>query len=299
MNENKCVDGDSVMIIVPYGKKKKKKKIPWKKILFLLAAIIFIVGIIFYALSRTSRPEPVAVEEVVPSYFEPEEMTVEKVDTVAVTDWLGETETLQSYVECIDTIINDISMQIFVPRNLHASLHLGPINYADTTIFYAAQAADIRQDNGKILGAFVLKGQPLSYGLSKRGFCSILGDTLTVGVADNTPLFEEATQHEGYFFRQYPLVGEGRIVESALKGKSVRRALCEARGHIFMASTLEAESFHDFSQALVDLGVRNAIYLVGGTAYGWSRNERGERQEWGQRNHRVPRNISYIVWRKK
>ena len=45
------------------------------------------------------------------------------------------------------------------------------------------QAADIRADNGKIVGAFVLKGDPLSWGLSKRGYCGIIDGKLTVGVA--------------------------------------------------------------------------------------------------------------------
>ena len=37
-----------------------------------------------------------------------------------------------------------------------------------------------------------------------------------------------------------------------------------------------SESFHDFAQALVDLGVRNAIYLVGsGYSYGFRYDEQG------------------------
>ena len=32
------------------------------------------------------------------------------------------------------------------------------------------------------------------------------------------------------------------------------------------------ESFHDFSQALIDLQVENAIYLVGSTSFGYFRD---------------------------
>ncbi|MBQ2392971.1 MAG: hypothetical protein II303_02200, partial [Alistipes sp.] len=64
-------------------------------------------------------------------------------------------------------------------------------------------------------------------------------------------------------------------------------------------------SFHDVSQALVDLGIDEAVALVGSVAYGWAVDENGERHEFGDENiyrsrrYRMPRNISYIVWRKK
>ena len=59
------------------------------------------------------------------------------------------------------------------------------------------------------------------------------------------------------------------------------------------------ESFHDFAQALVDLGVDNAVYLVGShTSYGWYQNELGETEEFAPSNARkVFKNETYIVWR--
>ena len=36
---------------------------------------------------------------------------------------------------------------------------------------------------------------------------------------------------------------------------------------MFMVETTTRESFHDFAQALVDLGADNAIYIVGSSAY--------------------------------
>lgn len=64
---------------------------------------------------------------------------------------------------------------------------------------FTAQAADVRADNGDIVGAFVLKGEPKAWGLSKKGFCATISGNVTIGVANNTPLFEEATETEGYF----------------------------------------------------------------------------------------------------
>ena len=178
------------------------------------------------------------------------------------------------------------------------------MDYSDTTVVYAAQAADVRADNGGIVGAFVLKGEPLAWGLSKKGYCASINGVVSVGVAGNSPLFEQATEQGGYFFRQYPLVSDGVIVENEPKGKSIRRGICDRRGEIFMVETGSAESFHDFSQALVDLGVDQAVYLVGSSAYGWAVNESGDVYEFGDRNYyggrrKQPKNTSYIVWRRR
>lgn len=213
------------------------------------------------------------------------------------------TDTERGYCERRDTTINDVPLRLFIPHNARASLHLGKLNKADTTIIYTAQAADVRADNGGIVGAFVLRGEPLAWGLSKRGYCAIIDDVVTVGVADNSPLFERATETEGYFFRQYPLVDNGVLVDNAPKGKTIRRALCDRKGEIFMVESLSAESFHDFAQTLVDLGCDNAIYLVGSSAYGWAVDKEGIKHEFGEANYytgrrRAPKNITYIVWRR-
>ena len=100
------------------------------------------------------------------------------------------------------------------------------------------------------------------------------------------------------------VVKDGKIVENEPKGKSIRRAICDRIGEIFMVETGTKESFHDFAQALVDLGVDQAIYLVGSSAYGWAIDETGTTHEFGNdayytKNIRMPQNISYIVWKRK
>ena len=197
-------------------------------------------------------------------------------------------------------MINDIPLRIYIPHNAEMILHVGRLDKNDTTIVFAAQAADIRRDNRKIVGAFVLKGEPLAWGLSKKGYCAVIDGRITIGVADNSPLFEEATEKGGYFFRQYPLVDNGCLVENEPKNKSIRRAICDRRGEIMMVDCSSPESFHDFAQALVDLGVTQAIYLVGSTSYGWATDDDGNRVEFGFENSRsLPRNTSYIVWRRR
>ena len=214
--------------------------------------------------------------------------------------WLNSLDSISA--QCVvtkDTIVNDIPMRLYVPLNTTPRLEVGYSCIDDTTNnLLLFQAADVRADNKKIVGAFVLRGKPLSWGLSKKGYCGIIGDEVTVGVADNSPLFEQATEVGGYFFRQYPLVSNGMLVENELKSQSTRRGLCELEGKIVVVETFTPESLHDFSQALVDIGTTNAIYLVGSSAIGWHRTIDGRGIASGQWEPRVYKNVSFIVWSK-
>ncbi|MBS5552473.1 MAG: hypothetical protein KHX53_10605 [Bacteroides sp.] len=206
----------------------------------------------------------------------------------------------QGGTEANDTIINDVPMVVYTPHYTKVVLQMGTPDIKDSTIVYIAQAADVRADNQHIVGAFVLEGTPLSWGVSKEGYCAIINQKIHIGVSDNTALFEEATAKEGYFFRQYPLVSNGIVCENKPKGKALRRAICQQGSQIFMVHSVNRESFHDFAQALVDLGCTQAIYLVGSDSYGWCVNPKGERLTWGNRNrlNASTPSTSYIVFRK-
>ena len=197
-------------------------------------------------------------------------------------------------------ILSDFFFGLSVPGHPDSGCSgLGAPDRKDKSIILAAQAADIRKDNRKILGAFVLKDEPLAWGLSKKGFCAIIKDKVTVGVSENSPLFEEATEKKGYFFRQFPLVDNGALVENEQKDKTMRKALCSRAGQLFMAVSETDESMHDFAQALVDLDVENAIYLVGShSSFGWYIDEVGEKTLFAPDVHRgTYKNENYIVWK--
>lgn len=301
MKEVKDIRDDQIRVI---GEEVKKK--PMYYAIWIVAAIVlvFILTVIIVFTDSNTAVDEVSQEPSVdePAYFEPVNIVNEPINCQkigCVTDSLD-----AGYTEVKDTIINDIPIKIFIPHNAVMSLHVGKIDKGDRSIIYAAQAADVRADNGGIVGAFVLKGKPLASGLSKDGYCASINGKVTVGVAKNSPLFEKATEEEGYFFRQYPLVSNGTLIENEPKGKSIRRAICDRNGEIFMVETGTPESFHDFAQALVDLGVNEAVYLVGSSAYGWAVDENGEVHEFGQDHYytgksQMPKNISYIVWKRK
>lgn len=206
-----------------------------------------------------------------------------------------------AYTLISHTTVNGFGLTVYTPVNAVPTLEIGNNVLDDSTAILVAQAADIRADNGEIVGAYVLKGDLISKGQRKLGFCAIIDDVLTIGIAESTPFLEQALESQGYFFRQYPLVNAGQIIENVSKKASLRKALIERNGEISVVNSDTKLTFNEFSQALVDMGVNNAIYLVGSTSYGYARDEAGQKAEFGIRatdmEKNMAKNINYIVWR--
>lgn len=287
MKSNKYDIQDTEIRVLGDSSPAPKRKWGWI-ILIAALAIGVVASIIAFSCARSQEEEGIF------------EKSARQVIPHPLRGWMQSLDSITDV--CVitkDTTINDIPMRLYVPLNMTPRLEVGYKCIDDTTNnMLLFQAADVRADNKKIVGAFVLRGKPLSWGLSKKGYCGIIGDQVTIGVADNSPLFEQATEVGGYFFRQYPLVSEGMLVENELKSQSTRRGLCELEGRVVVAETFTPESLHDFSQALVDLGTTNAIYLVGSSAIGWYRNQDGVGVASGQWEPRVYKNVSFIVWSK-
>lgn len=269
-----------------------QKKVRGKGLLWLaLLTVLLIIGFVFLPRLGNAPEDP--YDGVFEAKMEPLTLP-EKTEKKT----FGHTaDMLSSYTEKIDTVINDVHIAIFIPQNAIPELIVGKPAENDPSIILAAQAADIRADNKQILGAFVNKGTPLSWGLSKKGYCAIIDGEMTIGTSENSPLFEKATETGGYFFRQFPLVDNGRLVENEQKNKSIRKALCSRAGQIFIAVTESDESYHDFSQALVDLSVDNAISLVGSrNAFGWWIDKDGVKTSFADGWHQYKME-NYVVWR--
>jgi len=87
-------------------------------------------------------------------------------------------------------------------------------------------------------------------------------------------------------------------VENKPKNKSIRRALCEKTGEIFVIESHSNESFHDFTQAVADLGIQEAICLVGGSAYGWFMDTQQKKITFGTLMANSKNTANYLLWRK-
>lgn len=269
-----------------------KKRIPWW---VWVVAGITVASIVFWVLFQKPQDgeTPSQSEEPVLHADTP-------IETEAPDIWLDNTDaSLPCATFMSDTLIDSIHLQIYIPYNATPELHVGPLSSKDPDIILATLAADLRRDNGKIVGAFVLAGEPLSWGLSKKGYCAIIDGRITLGMAKNSPLFEQATEQGGYFFRQYPSVANGLMVENKPENASFRRALCNLNGKLCIIGCTDRVLMNDFSQALAHLGVSDAILLVGGTADGWYRDAEGNMSPIATSTARNAKYINYIVFRKQ
>lgn len=281
------LDDDKIRVISAHEPEEPKRNKRFLRVYLPLAAAILVLTalVVYFILPEDEEYEgesKITVREVVQTQIP---VVQEEIAPV-----------LKSFVEVVDTVVNNRGLLILTPENARPSLVVGQVPN-DSSIVLLAQAADVRSDNGKIAGSFVLNGELLSKGEAKAGFCSIIDGELVIGVADATPMFEQSLTKGGYFFRQYPLVVGGQIVENKPKGRAIRKALAEFEGKICVIISKKALTFHDFSQTLVDAGVRNAIYLVGGSSYGEYKNFEGESFTIGKCWNNDIANVNYIVWR--
>lgn len=284
------INDDQIRFILPHpdapiNANRRSRKI-WPVIVFGLL-VLAIALVAYIAFRANSTDEEISVKAV--------GTTSVSVRTLSNDSAVGGAD--KAYTAVQDTIVDGTKLTILTPIGGRPELAIGGETLNDTTALLIVQAADVRGDNGEIVGAFVLKGNLLSTGRSKAGFCAIIGGAITVGVADTTPFLEQALDSGGDFFRQYPLVVGSQVVENKPKGKSYRKALAELAGQMVVIMSCDKMTFHDFSQALVDLGVTNAIYLVGSTAYGFARVEDGSIVTFGEKVENSPEHVSYIVWR--
>ena len=194
--------------------------------------------------------------------------------------------------------INDVVLSIYFLQDLNAELSLQMPNNADSSVFFVLQAADIRRDNGGIVGDFVLNGKQLFRGKRKTGYCAIIDGKISLGNTINDEIKDYCIAHRGDFFRQYPLVMDGEIQVNRLKGKAVRRALAQQNNDFYIVESKNRESLYDFSEALADMGFTYALYLVGGSSYGWWRDKDGAIRELGIYNKESLPNINYLVFKK-
>lgn len=219
------------------------------------------------------------------------------VDTLSIETLKVDSVKGNSHVVVSDTIINDIPLRILTPSGCHMELYVGHKPAEDNDILLAVHAADMRGDNKSPAGAFVHKGNLLAKGHSKYGFCAIINGTVSIGRQIETPLFERAIEQNGSFFRQYSLVSNGKLMNIPPKGKSKRRALCLKDSMFLIVESKMPESYHDFSLALENFGVSEALALVGSNAAIMWRDDKGAVNQEGVIFGDSYPLENYITWR--
>lgn len=282
------INDNEIRIISAYESETRNIKRRSLRLWILIIFGVMILGCLVFILTRGTddieKDEPIKVIKPI-SEEDPLIVNEEK-----ITD-------IKGFTIALDTTVNKKGLLILSPENATPRLIIGSEFLNNSNIILATQAADVRGDNGQIAGTFVLNGELISKGEAKAGYCSIINGELSIGIADATPMLEQTLTEGGYFFRQYPLVVGGQIVENKPKGKAIRKALAEIGGKIYVVMSKDKLTFHDFSQLLIDAGARNAIYLVGSSSYGFYINDEGEKILTGKAPWEGVENVSYIIWK--
>lgn len=195
-----------------------------------------------------------------------------------------------------DTVVDDVPLTIYrldgiLPDGPRAMLQVGMPDAEDTSLLLAVMAADVRADNGGIVGDFVVDGRQMARGEKKEGYCAIFGGVPVIGRGGEDAL-SRALDEKGSFFRQYVLVSDGVAMPPKPKGKNHRRALCVVGHTMLIVASADRESYHDFATALADLGVQEAIALVGSESLLMYRAEGGLLHSIGT----AFEGANYMVW---
>lgn len=296
------INEEEPLLIIDENKPKRKsrwrcikKGCLWTLVIILLMIISFFV-VLFWLSKQNNRKSYNTIYE--PDYAYSHTAISEQHNTLV--DWLSTYDGDVTSVGCAikDTMVNDIAVRVYYPLNATPRLAIGMKCLQDKNTILAFQAADIRADNLKIVGSFVLGGEQFAKGSSKLGFCAIIDGEMTISMAENSDLYEKAIDRGGDFFRQYPLVYRSKPQYTELRSQNIRRALCDVEGRVAVIQTLEKSSMHDFSQLLADMGVNNAIYLVGGDAIGIAIDINGNKYEKEHVRYNY-KYINFIYWEKE
>lgn len=157
--------------------------------------------------------------------------------------------------------INDVSFSLFTISGLKAEITFDEPDPNDPNLYLSINSADVRSDNGGVLGACIIAGQQVSRGNSRTGYFAAVGDNMVIGVASNDSVMEYARQQKGYFFRQFPIVSDGQLGDVRLKGKAPRSAIGTKDGRFIYVKSHNRESLYDFAEALCDYGFTDALYI--------------------------------------
>ncbi|MBO4738611.1 MAG: hypothetical protein J5606_03515 [Bacteroidales bacterium] len=273
-----------------------------KTILIVCAVIVILAGLFFtiFVLSKNT-PEENNIEEEI-TVIGTEENTVSNISNTNGQSIATVCDTAISIIQESDSQKVFIPIRIYTPYNAQPELIAGSdqIDSNDQSLILVVQAADIRGDNQNILGDFVLKGKTLSNGHSHLGFCAIIDDKIHIGKGSQTAYLDSAIAKQGYFFRQYPLVVNGIQIANKPQHTNIRRALCQWNEKLVVIESAEKITLNNFSQALVNMGVANAINIIGGSeAQGWAVTDSNQTINIANKYRDYQPNRTFIVFKKR
>lgn len=142
-------------------------------------------------------------------------------------------------------------------------------DYGDSSIYMITRSSDYKlvNDRKEIIGDFINDGEILAKSNWRAGFMIIENGNAQIGINRSPKIFKHALNAKGSMFRQFALVSGGVKCSKQfeLKGKVTRCAYAIRNQSLYFIETVHPETMHGFSDALVELGFIDAIYITGGS----------------------------------
>ena len=179
-----------------------------------------------------------------------------------------------------DSILG-VALKFYALHGLRASIEFQEPDTADQSVYLYCRSAD-HTANGKYIGSLVAEGKEMQADQNRLGYMAMVGGNMVVGVSSSDKVKDYVVEQGGSFFRQFVLVSNGVLPSRFyLHGKVERRAIGRMGDTIYYIATSHKETLWDFADALREYGFVDAIYITGGTDYGYYRSIDGQRYDIG------------------
>ena len=172
------------------------------------------------------------------------------------------------------TLIEDeamgVSLKLYKLDGLKAHMAFELPDLSDSTVYLVTRSSDYKltDDRKEIIGDFIYNGDVMAESDWRAGFMVIIDGNAQIGIDRSRDIFKHVKKNGGSMFRQLALVSAGTRCDKQfiLKGKVSRCAYARNRsGELFFIETVNPETLYGFSDALVEYGFVDAVYITGGS----------------------------------
>lgn len=186
-------------------------------------------------------------------------------------------------VSMLKDSVNGVVFKLYTLKNLTMQIVMGAYpDEEDSTLYFVSRAMDYRKYSETMIGEFVIDGENMGEGRQRLAYlASLPGGLPQVGIGRDDEVTDFVEKHRGNMIRQFALVAAGQICtdQFELKGKVTRAAYAWKESEptvLYFLETLTNETLYDFSEAIVDYGFTDAIYITDGVwPHRFYRNEKG------------------------
>ncbi|UAM99118.1 phosphodiester glycosidase family protein [Polaribacter litorisediminis] len=193
----------------------------------------------------------------------------------------------------------------FVPKGLDIKLHSVRPSFNDSTYFCVPAA--FTSPETTIEGVFIENGKVVNKVKNNgiNGFVMFSKNECIIDKLENLSdsIMATSISKNHNLFQQILLVNNSNIVKCELfkDRKNTRRAIIKyGNGAIFIAETHRPVTILEFQKALVEIGVKDALYLdMGSWSEGWYRSSSCERLRIGELFSNTSKQTNWLTFERK